>query len=303
VPADGFTTKECLDAAVKGYDHLRRHNREYLDNGRENIIDYYCALTAAVELYSRTEEEYYLKESRIWFRELASLFDPDLGAWRVEHNTPRPYFHASDTGLLHISLLSFADIEKDQKKRREVVELIRKVMEAELALAENVYNPFSISRQMVRPAGGDIRDAFFIAHDNETGYWWQGENARLCSVAASSRMAARLLRSEGFSEMADELEPYAAAHMDWVLGCNPFDMCMLQGQGRNNPRYEDRYPNAPGGICNGITSGITDEADIAFLPPEVEGRGDHRWRWSEQWIPHAGWFALAAAQGLYDETH
>jgi hypothetical protein len=78
---------------------------------------------------------------------------------------------------------------------------------------------------------------------------------------------------------------------------------MLQGQGRNNPRYEDRYPNAPGGICNGITSGITDEADIAFLPPEVEGRGDHRWRWSEQWIPHAGWFALAAAQGLYDETH
>jgi hypothetical protein len=303
VPADGFTTQQCLDAAVKGYAHLTEHNREYLDNSKENIIDYYCALTAAVELYKRTEDDHYLTESRRWFRELSSLFDPELGAWRVEHDNPRPYFHASHTGLLHISLLSYEGIENDRNKRGKVVEVIRKGMEAELALAQRVYNPFSISRQMVQPTGGAIHDAFFIAHDNETGYWWQGENARLCSVAASSRMAARLLRREGFNETASELERYAAAQLDWVLGCNPFDMCMLQGHGRNNPRYEDHYPNAPGGICNGITSGFTDEEDIAFLPSEVEGRGDHRWRWSEQWIPHAGWFALAAAQGLVDETH
>jgi hypothetical protein len=26
----------------------------------------------------------------------------------------------------------------------------------------------------------------------------------------------------------------------------------------------------------------------------VAHEGMHRWRWSEQWIPHAAWFFLAA---------
>ncbi len=43
---DGFA------AADKGYRHLLEHNLEYLDNGRENIIDCYCALTAAVRTVS-----------------------------------------------------------------------------------------------------------------------------------------------------------------------------------------------------------------------------------------------------------
>jgi len=73
---------------------------------------------------------------------------------------------------------------------------------------------------------------------------------------------------------------------------------MLQGHGRNNPKYEQFYPNAPGGICNGITAGYLDEADIDFLPAAVEGQGDHRWRWSEQWLPHGAWFLLALAAGF-----
>ena len=86
-----------------------------------------------------------------------------------------------------------------------------------------------------------------------------------------------------------------------VKGRNPVNACMLAGQGINNPEYTAGYPNAQGGICNGITAGFDDEADIAFIPEEYKERLDQNWRWGEQWIPHAAWFALAitwqSAQG------
>ena len=86
-----------------------------------------------------------------------------------------------------------------------------------------------------------------------------------------------------------------AAHhwISWVFGANPFDLCMLQGHGRNNPSYDFGYHNAPGGICNGITSGFDDENDIAFLPSKVGDDPAQRWRWSEQWLPHAAWMLFA----------
>ena len=49
---------------------------------------------------------------------------------------------------------------------------------------------------------------------------------------------------------------------------------MLQGHGRNNPPYQPGFHNAPGGVCNGVTSGFDDEADIAFRPmPWAERQG------------------------------
>ena len=85
--------------------------------------------------------------------------------------------------------------------------------------------------------------------------------------------------------------------LNWILGLNPFDTCMLHGFGRNNPEYEPDYPNTFGGICNGITAGFHDEEDIDFLPDPLAGMGEHRWRWSEQWIPHAAWYLLAVCAG------
>ena len=68
---------------------------------------------------------------------------------------------------------------------------------------------------------------------------------------------------------------------------------MLQGHGRNNPPYEPGFHNAPGGVCNGITSGLDDEADIAFRPMPAASQREQSWRWGEQWMPHAAWLLLA----------
>jgi len=99
--------------------------------------------------------------------------------------------------------------------------------------------------------------------------------------------------------MYSKLQGFALDQLNWVLGLNPFDACMLQGSGHNNPAYgffgTFEYTNAPGGIVNGITSGLEDENDIDFNLPYSQTGKDYDWRWAEQWLPHASWFMLAVA--------
>ena len=100
-------------------------------------------------------------------------------------------------------------------------------------------------------------------------------------------------------EFVQRLEVYALDSLNWILGLNPYDACMLDGKGRNNPHYlffgYSEYTDSPGGICNGITSGLEDERDIDFnIPYSVTGK-DYDWRWGEQWLPHAAWYLVAVA--------
>jgi hypothetical protein len=149
----------------------------------------------------------------------------------------------------------------------------------------------------VQGVGGRRRSSFFFPHDTETGEWWQGENARLASLACAARLAARQFADD--PAFATRLEAYALSSLNWILGLNPFDACMLHGKGRNNPWYLFfgywEYMNSPGGICNGITAGMHDEHGIDFQLSYAETGGDHDWRWGEQWLPHAAWYLAAVA--------
>ncbi|ADK80330.1 glycoside hydrolase family 9 protein [Sediminispirochaeta smaragdinae] len=301
IPSDGFDCDAYRQAAEKGYEHLLRHNCDYLDNGRENIIDYYCALLASVELFTTTKDATYLEGARSWACKLSSLFSDEKKCWFAEAGNSRPFFHASDSGMPILSLLRYAEIEVNASLKAETLALVEQACRAELSLASEVHNPFGLARQKVKAVGGKERSSFFVPHENESGYWWQGENARLASLACAMRQAAAALAACGSSEgLLEQMQAFATAQLDWILGFNPFDTCMLAGRGRNNPRYESFYPNAPGGICNGITAGFFDESDIDFLPKAAIERGDHRWRWSEQWIPHGAWFLMALAAEMVD---
>src|SRR6185312_6526152 len=58
LPRDGEKARaDYLACAITGFDHLQAHNTDYLDDGVENIIDDYCALLAATELFAATREE------------------------------------------------------------------------------------------------------------------------------------------------------------------------------------------------------------------------------------------------------
>ena len=58
MPVDGdFTRADYLRAAEEAFQFLEEHNRELLNDGKENILDDYCALMAATELYRATKQE------------------------------------------------------------------------------------------------------------------------------------------------------------------------------------------------------------------------------------------------------
>jgi hypothetical protein len=295
LPSSGeFAPERYLAAAEQGFAHLQAHNARYLDDGQENVIDEYCALLAAVELYGAAKKPAYLTAARGRRESLVNRLHRDAkfdGFWRADVTGARPFFHATDAGLPVVALLRYAGIETDAALREEALAAVRRSLRFELTITREVANPFGYARQYVKDVGQGTRSAFFFPHANESGYWWQGENARLASLAAAAFLGARHVPKERRAE----LEAYGVDQLDWIFGLNPFDVCMQHGKGRNNPEYEAEWPNAPGGVCNGITSGFDDERDIAFLPPPHDQDPAQNWRWSEQWIPHGAWLVLALA--------
>jgi hypothetical protein len=283
-----------LAAAEKGFAHLQANNLKYDDDHQENIIDDYCALLAASELWNATKKPVYLKAARQRAEALRGRLHRDerwKTVWRADAQGDRPYFHAAEAGLPVVALLRYRAVETDASLAASALQAVRDSLAFELAITREVANPFGYARQYVKPLDGAKHSAFFFPHRNESGYWWQGENARLGSLATAALLASTQLQGNE----ARDLRAYAVDQLDWIFGLNPYDMAMLQGRGRNNPDYIPVNPNVPGGVCNGITSGFEDEHDIAFMPPPQGSDAEENWRWAEQWIPHAAWLTLALA--------
>jgi GH18 family chitinase len=258
-----FGRAAYLKTAEDTWAFLREHNGELLNDGKENIVDDYCGLVAAAELYRTTKKPAY-----------------------------------ADAGAPIVVLLDYYDLAAKGTQGR-IRDAVRRSLEFELRVTSEVPNPFGLARQYGESKTGARRTSFFYPHDSGTAPWWQGENARLASLSAAARLAAPLFA--GDPAFQAKLQAYSLDQLNWILGLNPFDASMLQGTGRNNPEYvffsSWEYKSAPGGICNGITSGYNDEHDIDLnVPYEVTGQ-DSDWRWAEQWIPHAAWYLLAAAAG------
>jgi hypothetical protein len=288
-----YPPAKYLATAEKGFAHLQAKSLDYADDHQDNIIDDYTALMAATELYRATQKPAYLTAARARSESLRKRLKSDGAAgghWVADLKTGRPFFHAADAGLPVMALLRYRATEPDAALAQAALAAIETSLGYELALTREVPNPFGYARQLVKDLDGGTRTAFFFPHKNESGYWWQGENARLGSLASAALIAAREL-----APRRRELVGYATDQLDWIFGLNPYDMSMLQGRGRNNPDYLPENPNVPGGVCNGITSGFEDEHDIAFMPPGAGQDIEQNWRWAEQWLPHAGWLALALA--------
>ncbi|WP_045420977.1 glycoside hydrolase family 9 protein [Vibrio jasicida] len=290
-----FDQQKYRNAAENGYWHLKEHNTQYLNDGEENIIDEYCALLAAVELFKTTKETRYLEDSRVWASRLSArqMSDEHIQHfWAANHDGSRPYFHAAEAGLPVIALCEYLAIEDDSERASVAKQIITQACEFEVSITNRVKNPFGYPRQYVKGVDEAKRDAFFVAHNNESGYWWQGENARLGSLATMAYLAQPFIESETLKQQLSKL---AQDSINWIVGLNPYDMCMLDGHGRNNPDYLPQYGffNAKGGVCNGITGGFEDEEDIAFNPPAQKDDMLQNWRWGEQWIPHGAWYLLA----------
>ena len=293
-----FTHQEYLKAAEDAYRFLDQHNSELTNDGKDNIIDDYCALLAAVELYRATHDEAWRKAADARADKLLArlISHGDYrDYWRADAGV-RPFFHPSDAGLPVIALAEYAGIV-DGKRLGQVRDAVKRSLAFELRTTGDAANPFGYARQLVRNKQGALRTAFFFPHDSEAAPWWQGENARLASLAVAARMAAPLYK--GDRAFQQQLQGYAWNQLHWILGRNPYDSSMLMASGHNNAPYmffdSYAYTNAPGAIINGITSGLTDEDGIAFDLGYAQTGKDDDWRWTEQWLPHDAWYLLAVS--------
>jgi hypothetical protein len=299
MPQDGdFTRAQYLDTAEQAFAFLEAHNSELLNDHKENILDDYCALMAATELYRASKKDVYRQAADKRAARLIARLTTDGSFhdyWRADNGT-RPFFHPSDAGLPAISLLRYAETASPANRQR-VLDTVKRSLQFELATTHEVNNPFDYARQLVRMRNGQVRTAFFFPHDTEAAPWWQGEDARLASLAAAARMAAPLYAADPAFKAA--LESYAEDQLHWILGRNPFDSSMLMGSGHGNAPYmffrSYKYTSAPGAIVNGITAAANDEDGIAFNQGFAVTGKDDDWRWTEEWLPHAAWYLYAVS--------
>ena len=321
-----YTTAQYLDAAKKAYEHLTSKqsiggNCAYCDDHKENIIDDYTALLAATELYIATGKSQYLTDAQARAEHLAGRLSDDGYFWS-DDDKKRPFWHASDAGLPLMALVRYLEAEAmidyepcapgvecdipGAATMRAAMAAIEKHLKWLVGITNKVDNPFGYARQTYK-TNNNIKDGFFIPHDNESGYWWQGEDARLASLAAAAVYAAN-----GLEALDDGVKKYAADQLDWILGKNPYSTCMMYGIGKKNPAKYDGQSNydatLKGGIANGITGKNNDGSGIAWADDGVgavgfdaEKQSWQVWRWNEQWLPHTTWFMMALA-ARYDEN-
>jgi len=283
-----YTSSEYLAGAERAFAYLNTGGVTHADDGRENIIDDYTGLLAATELYAVTGATNYLDAARTRAASLLGRLGQE--GYFIADGATRPFWHASDAGLPVVALARYATLESDPVRRVSVEQGIRRHLSYLVAVTRAVTNPFGYARQHTSAT----QSSFFIPHVNETGYWWQGENARLASLATAALMGAEVLRATG-TEYLDWLR-FAGHQLDWILGKNPYDICFLHGFGRNNPpAYSGEKPENgtwPGGIVNGITGSADDGSGILWMGAPADEPWDN-WRWNEQWLPHSTWFLLA----------
>jgi type 1 glutamine amidotransferase len=285
-----FTSAQYLAGAERAFAHLQKFSLKYADDGKDNVIDDYCALMASTELWIATGKNIYQAEARKRAGNLLKRLSP--AGYFIANDANRPFWHAADAGLPIMALARYLSVEKDASHRKTALATIKKAIDYNLSVTKEVTNPFGYPRQSFLYKG-QVQNGFFIPHENESGWWWQGEDARLGSLAAAMLVGGRLVYpSNNAMGVKPEIAQYSSNLVSWILGSNPYNMCMMWGYGKNNVPYMAAmygHGSGRGGISNGISGKIGNGSGIDF---KMEDNGNE-WRWSEQWIPHSGWFLQA----------
>ena len=145
-PVSGqFHSSDYLKAAEDAFDYLEKNNLKLTNDGKENIVDDYCALAAATELYRTTHAEKYKQAAG---HRANSLMARQITAggyqnyWRADDGQ-RPFFHASDGGFPVVSLLYYSEIAEPAAKQ-QVLDIVKKSLAFELAITSEVNNPYRI---------------------------------------------------------------------------------------------------------------------------------------------------------------
>ncbi len=119
-----------------------------------------------------------------------------------------------------------------------------------------------------------------------------GQNTMYLMQAWALTCAWRVVKDDAFLALATR-------QIDWVLGRNPFGLCMMEGQGSfNPPAYHHRYmcipghPRGavPGAVCNGIAR-LQPGPDKPLF--DMTTGNIPQFETNEPWLPHNATYLLA----------
>jgi hypothetical protein len=228
-------------------------------------------LVSTIDLYSVTHDDRYLAYVRRNIEGLITAAGPDSVV-------KGGYADSGDVPV--VALAYFALKFSDDPLTPKIKALLQAFLPRFIAEAEN---PLGISKQKLGP------DRYFFEPSST-----MGTNMEFCTRAWAALMMYRLLHDRSAWN-------YAMDQFDFVLGKNPYNLCMMEGLGSNNPpRYHHRY-NAipgkergavPGAIPNGFVRDIAG-LDRPGFDMSTGGRQAPSYRTSEPWLMHNVLFMLA----------
>jgi len=193
-------------------------------------------------------------------------------------------------GLSPAALALYAGSHPDEPLAEKARAALRAWLVRNLALAENPFN--------ITPWAEGV---FFYPYEDPKA-WYVGQNSQYLSQAWALYLASSLLHDSRATALADR-------QLDWVLGANPLNVCMLEEHGSFNfPRYHHAfmayrslnkpgipgYENGriPGAIPNGLTR-PKPELDVPWGDFSEDQARAPAYQSTEPWLPHNCYYILA----------
>jgi hypothetical protein len=278
---DPAYSTQCLQAALLTYRYMQ-------DKPNQKPEESAWAILAFKELYGTTGNPEILDRMKQEITVLLGLQEVEYrfgqqkvrGYW-YRDLTKKDFFRSSrDSGLPLIALYEAVKLLADNPGLKE-----RCLAAMRLHCFDYVYpmagtNPFDVlpfglfagepTAEKYRPLGGELTYRYFVP----AKHWiYAGLTSHLLSYGVGLTMAAELLNDPKLANLGRR-------QVEWVMGGNPKNSCLMTGEGINNPYPHSRFLGLiPGGIMNGIC-GLED--DEPFL--DLENTMD--WRTTEYWSPH-----------------
>ena len=304
---DAPYAKRSLDAAVRCFNWVKkRESRTYLDFG--------TGASAGLRLYRATGDHDYLDYAVKMADRFAGLQETGAAPQML-----KGYFYedasrskaAMHVGIETLGMIGFCEAVEALRSETDVGR-----WERALALYCDEYlltmaglNAFGIVPCVVKaemPQGSrnyqgttyryfmSIRNPWRQGSSTPSAgeVMYQGNNSNLAGTGIMLCYAGRIFGSEKYRHLAQRM-------LDWVLGLNPFDVCMMNGVGYKNPplyiapEFIPRLPTIPGSVMNGI---VGDEEDRPDLQPGT-------WHSCEIWTPHLAQTIWLASELSHDNQH
>lgn len=223
-------------------------------------------------LFERTGDKRYSEQAHRDIDALIALQQSDGGFQR---------YNFTDRGMPVAGLALWAETFPQDSYKPRIKAALKKFLKNVNSMNRN---PFGIQQY-------DSSD-FFFPYDTIDAFH-VGENSDYISVAWAAAAAGKVV---GLSPSTKRI---IQNHIDWIMGKNPFGVCMVEGSGSYNaPMYHHRFDTLPGhsdgAVPGAIPNGLTRES-IDSAAPRFDVLGNS-FETNEPWVPHNSYFLLLMAE-------